>query len=90
MGRLSKLWKRARVGKLIVAEPLLDDGEGFEIARVVRLGVGLLAPEVGLHHPAAADTDLQAPVAEVIEHADLFDQPQWMVQGQHVDARAET
>ena len=60
-----------------------------QIARVVRLGVGLLAPEVGFHHAAAAHADLQPSVAQVVEHADLFDQAERMVQRQHVDARAE-
>src|SRR5262245_57462492 len=78
-----------RVGQAVVAEALADDGERLDVARVVRLGVRLLAPEIRFHHAAAAHADLQPAVAQVVEHADLFDQAERMVERQHVDARAE-
>jgi hypothetical protein len=65
------------------------DRKRLLIARVVGLGIGLLTPEVRLHDAAAPHADLQAPVAQIVEHADLFDQSERMVQRQHVDARAE-
>ena len=79
----------AGVRQLLVAEPLADDGQRLQVARVVRLRVGFLAPEERLHHAATADADFEPAAAQVIEHADLLDQPQRMVQRQHVHARAE-
>ncbi len=38
---------------------------------------------------AAAEADLQPPAAQLIDHADLFDQAQRMVQGQGINHRAE-
>ena len=51
--------------------------------------VALLAPEESFHHPAAADADLQPSVGEMIQHGNFLDQPQRMMQRQHVDAGAE-
>ena len=34
--------------------------------------------------------NLQAPVAEIVEHTDLFDETYRMVQGQDIDAGAES
>src|SRR4030095_15849790 len=59
------------------------------VARVVGLRIRLLPPEVGLHDAAAPHADLQAPVAQVVEHADLFDEAQGMMQGQDVHAGPE-
>ncbi len=39
---------------------------------------------------AAADADLEASAAEVIEHADLFGEPERVMRGQHIDQRAQT
>ena len=89
MGSCSKLWKRPAYVSSSWLSPSRMIASVSQIARVVGLGVGLLAPEEGLHHAAAAHADLQPPVAQVVEHADLFDQPQRVVQRQHVDARAE-
>src|SRR5262249_30920977 len=79
----------AGVGEMVVAEPLAEDGQGLEVARVVDLGIGFLAPEVGLHYPAPPDADLQTSAAQVVEQADLLDQTERMVEGEDVDARAE-
>jgi len=38
----------------------------------------------------AADADLEPPIAQVVEHADLFDQAERMMQREHVDAGAES
>ena len=90
IGSLSKLWKRPAYVSWSLAQPFAQDGQGLEVARVVGLGVGLLAPEVGFHDAAAADADLEPPVAQVVEHADLFDQAERVMQRKHVDARAES
>ena len=37
----------------------------------------------------ATDADLQPPIAQVVEHADLLDQPEGMVERQHVDTGPE-
>ena len=39
---------------------------------------------------AASDTELEAAVAQLIEHADLFDQTQRMIERQQIDERTET
>jgi len=80
----------AGIRELIVAEPFTNDRQRLQIARVVGLGVGFLAPEEGFHDPAPSDTDLQASATQVVEHADLFDQPERMVQRQDVDTRPES
>jgi hypothetical protein len=38
---------------------------------------------------AVADPEIEAPVAHLIEHADLLDHPQRMMQRQRIDQRAE-
>jgi hypothetical protein len=38
---------------------------------------------------AAPDAELEAPSAELVEHADLLDQAQRVVERKHIDQRAE-
>src|SRR6202042_3338889 len=39
--------------------------------------------------PAAADAELEPSAAQLIEHADFFDQPQRMIERQQINQRAE-
>jgi hypothetical protein len=77
------------IGELVVTEPFPHDGQRLHIARVVRLGVRFLTPEVCLHDAAPPHPDVETPAAQVVEHADLLDQPERMMQRQNVHARAE-
>src|SRR6476620_5117138 len=38
---------------------------------------------------AAADADVEPPVAEMVEHADFLGEPQRMMDGQHIHQRSE-
>ncbi len=57
-----------------------------DIARVIE-GNAILRMLEGRY--AAPDTDFEPPASHVVEHADLFDQAQWVVERQQVDQRAE-
>jgi len=75
--------------QFLVAQPLLKDIQRLPVAGKIGFDVGILAPEVGLQDSAATDADFHAPVAEVIQHTDFFNQTQRMVQGQNVDPRPQ-
>ena len=55
-----------------MAQALAYDRQGLEIARIIRLNVSVLAPEVGFEDTATAYPDLHAPATEVIQHANFF------------------
>src|SRR5512139_1548690 len=65
-----------------------EDFEGFFEASLG--AAGAVAPEVVFDGgDAAADTDLEPPVGELVEHADLFDEPERVIEGEEVHKRAE-
>lgn len=70
-------------------QPLYQDLQGLLEARVVLLGVspphGELLPAAG----SSADADPEPPVAQVVHHGDFFQQPDRVMQGEHIDQRAE-
>src|SRR5262245_40638350 len=53
------------------------DGLAVDLLRLVRIGAVVLDLD---RHGAAAEADLEPTAAQVIEHADFFEQPQRMVQ----------
>ena len=56
------------------------------------LGLGEVEP-IGrrlIHRDAAADPELEAAAAQLIDHANLFDQAERVVKRQQIDQRAET
>src|SRR5262249_37335691 len=70
-------------------------GQAFK-NEVERLGIDILRlrwvlPVVNelLRHRAAAEADLEPPAAQLIEHADLLDHPQRVIERQRVDQRTE-
>ena len=76
-------------------ERQLVGGEAFEqnLERLVVHRAGLRKVERivrGLERRhAAADAELEPPAAQLIEHADFFDQPQRMIERQQIHQRAE-
>ena len=56
-----------------------------------RLGLGEVEPVGGglKHRNAAADAELEAAAAQLIDHADLFDQAERMIERQQIDQRPE-
>ena len=76
------------VGQLVGGEALEQDLEGLVEALAPAVPVDLEEPDLDGRH-ARAHAELQPPVAEVVEHADLLDEPQRVVERQAVDERAE-
>ena len=68
---------------------LHDDGIGLDIHRLRLIRIDTEIVEF-MRRGAAADADLDAAAAQMIEHADFFGEPQWMMRRQHIDQRAET
>jgi hypothetical protein len=75
-------------GELALGEPLQQDLEGLVEALAPAVPVDLEEPDLDRGH-ARADAELQPPAAQVIEHADLVDQAQRVIQRQAVDERPE-
>ena len=67
---------------------LHDDGIGLDIhrLRLVRIDAEIVQL---MRRRAAADADLDPALAQMIQHADFFGEPQRMMRRQHVDQRAE-
>jgi hypothetical protein len=76
------------VGQLALGKPLQQDLEGLVEPLAPAVPVDLEEPDLHRRHPRA-DAELQPPAAEVVEHADLVDQPQRVVERQAVDERPE-
>ena len=74
---------------LVFGQRLHDDGKGLDIHRLRLLVIDAEIVEL-VRRGAAADADLDATAAEVIQHADFLGEPQRVVRRQHVDQRAET
>ncbi len=72
-----------------LGQRLLDDGEGLDIHRRRRIGINAEIVKF-VRGCAAAYADIEPAVAEVVEHADLFGEPQRMVGRQHVNQWTET
>ena len=74
--------------QLVGRQALQDELEGLVVdlaglREIEAVGCGLE------RRHAAADAELEAPAAHLIEHADFLDQPQRMVERQQIDQRAE-
>jgi hypothetical protein len=68
-----------------VAQPLFENGECFAVTYQILLDVGITAPKIRLEHTAASDSDFQSAIAEVIKHANFFNQPYRVVQWEDID-----
>ena len=78
------------VGQFIMAQSLAHDRQCLEVAPIIHLDVGVLAPEVSFEDTTTPYPNLHAPATEVVQHANLFNKPHWMVQGQDIDTRPES
>jgi hypothetical protein len=78
----------ARKVDLVLCQRLHDDGVGLYIHRLRLIRVD---PEIVqlMRRGAAADADLDAAAAEMIQHADLLGESQRMMRRQHIDQCAE-
>jgi hypothetical protein len=74
-------------GENVGGQPLLDDAHASGLARAVGR-VDAEKADLDRRH-AAPDAHLQAPAAHLVEHADLLDQPQRVVERQEIDQRPE-
>ena len=75
-------------GQRARGEPLHDEVERLGIDRLRLLRLLTVVDELGRHR-AAAEADLEPPAAHLIEHADLLDHPQRMIERQRIDQRAK-
>ena len=73
-----------RVGGQPGAEAI--EGVDENLARILVLDLVILELE---RRDPAADTDFHPPIAQVIEHGDLLDQPQRRIEREQIDQRAE-
>jgi hypothetical protein len=62
-----------------MAQPLAYDRQCLEVACIIHLNIGVLAPEVSFEDTATPYPNLHAPATEVVQHADLFNETHWMV-----------
>src|SRR3989442_274685 len=78
----------AGIGERVGGQPRADAAERIDenLARPVVLDLVVLELE---RRDAAADADLEASLAQVIENADFLDQPQRRIERQQVDQRPE-
>src|SRR6202022_152769 len=74
---------------LRLRQRLLDDVVSLDIhrRRLLRVDAEILQFVPGC---AAADTDVEPAIAEMVEHADFLGEPQRMMGGQYVNQRTET
>ena len=77
------------VGQLLRGQALEEDREALVEALAPALPVDVEEADLD-RRDAGAHTELQAAAAEVIEHADLVDEPQWVIERQAVDERPQT
>ena len=75
-------------GQLVRGEALEQHLKGLMIHRLRLRKIERVVRGLERRH-AAADAELQAPAAHLIEHADFFDEPQRMIKGQQIDHRAK-
>ena len=76
------------IGQLIFGQTDTDGVEGF--AELLHAGIELDTVEPDLdRRDAAADAIEKPPAAHLVEHADLIDQPQRMIERQQIHHRAE-
>ena len=99
-GRVGFLQRLQLHGHVLEVEELAGEVEGLPRQslkdEIEALGVDALRllrvlPEHGQFDGggAAAEADVQPPAAHLVEHADLFDEPERMVERQRIDQRAE-
>ena len=77
----------------LVAERLARPRPPDDIERLAEAGLALVVAHpvgvVGAHDAAAADAELEAPLADVVDGGDLLGDAQRMVQRQHLDRGAD-
>ena len=73
---------------LLLGQRLLDDGVSLDIHRRRSLRIDAEIPQL-VRRGAAADADLEPASAEMVEHADLFGEPQRVMGGQDINQRAQ-
>jgi len=78
-----------RQGFRIASQSLSQDVEGFLILDIVAFDIRITAPKIGFQDTAASYPEFQAPITEVVQHANFFDQAQGMMQGQDVNTGGE-
>src|SRR5262249_35613274 len=66
---------------------LAQDLQRFEVHFLSVVGIDSVIG--GLDRRDAADSQLEAPLAELVEHADLLSHAQWMMQRKGIDERTE-
>ena len=54
------------IGQFIMAQPLAYDCQCLELARIIHLNIGVLAPEVGFEDPTTPYPNLHTPATEVV------------------------
>ena len=71
-------------GERAFGQPLEDEVERFGIDRLRLFRVLPVIDQLGRHR-AAAEADLKPAAAQLIEHADLLDHAQRMIERQRID-----